>query len=158
MYAEKYGKFGMGIFFTLLAVAYFYLACRLPESAVMKVGPSFVPKIVAAMTFILGVVLTYKGYAVFRAFRPAENAEEANSSYVHVFLTVAAFGLYVYTLETLGFLIGTFIYLVLQMLILSPPENRRPLPAAIVSLVATASIYYIFREGLMVMLPAGVLG
>ena len=78
-----------------------------------------------------------------------------------VLATIAAFTVYVFVLSSVGFVISSIVYLFVQILILTPKEKRTPKGIAlyaVLSVVFCAVVYVIFRFGLNVMLPAGILG
>jgi putative tricarboxylic transport membrane protein len=62
---------------------------------------------------------------------------------------------YVIVMPTLGFILSTIIYLILQMIILSPKEKRNYVLFAIVAVVFTALVFVAFRVGLQQLLPRG---
>ena len=72
--------------------------------------------------------------------------------------TIVVFTAYVLLMKPVGFIITSAVYLFLQMLILCPKEKRNSILFAVISVVCAVAIYYIFRNGLNVMLPAGILG
>ena len=61
-------------------------------------------------------------------------------------------GAYMLTLEPLGFLLSSFLFLFLSMLYL---ERRNPLLLAVISAVSLGIIYLIFRTAFSVVLPQG---
>lgn len=66
--------------------------------------------------------------------------------------------LYMALMSVLGFMISTALFLMASMLLLTPAEKRR-LPFMIVlSLVVSVGVYYLFVNGLDLVLPAGILG
>ncbi len=161
MFFKKYGNLIVGVFFMLLAVAYFCLAEALPKSQVMAIGPAFVPKIVACLTFALAFLLTASSLKKLRApaaAGPADGEGDAAPEYMRVLLTIAAFGAYVFAFEPLGFMPATFLYLAVQIPVMAPKEKRN-FPLFLVIAAATSGIvYYLFKFQLNVMLPAGLLG
>jgi hypothetical protein len=66
--------------------------------------------------------------------------------------------LYALLITKVGFLITTTVYLFIQINILSPKQSRKHLMFAIISVVASVVIYYIFVKVFNLMLPAGILG
>lgn len=158
MFLKKYGDLAVGIFFTAMAVIMFVVACQFPPNLLGGVGPDFMPKIVAVGLGILGVLQCISGGRTMRKDFSGEAEEEDKPEYWRVLATVAAFGVFVFTLEKVGFLIMSIIYLFVQMLILAPKEKRNYVLFAVISVVFNIVVYYIFRNGLNVILPAGILG
>lgn len=156
MFIKRYGNVILGVFFMLLAIAYFFLAQSLPPSKVMKVGPAFVPKLVSGLTFLIALILTVT--SVQKLKNPLAAAAPDQNEYGRVFLTICVFGAYVMCFEVLGFPLATFLYLLVQMPVMAPREKiNLPLFLGIAA-VTSGGVYYIFKFWLNVMLPAGLLG
>lgn len=96
-----------------------------------------------------------------RSFQPNEGAEEERPEYLRVLATIAAFTVYVFVIEPAGFLLSSIVYLFAQITILAPKEKRGIkgiILFAVIAVVVCVAVYFIFRFGLNVMLPAGILG
>lgn len=160
MKLEKYGNLTLGIVFTLFGIGYLVAAFLVPKSAVMDLGPDVMPKIIATITIVLGFLQTFNGFKEMKAFDETKEQENEGEKlqYWRVGATIAAFIVYVNLIEVIGFLIMTFIYLVVQMNILSVKEDRRQLLFVIISLITSLLVYFLFRNGFNIMIPAGILG
>ena len=161
MFFKKYGDLAAGIFFLVLSVALFAAANALPPSLMGGLGSDFMPKILAIVTCILSFFQIRAGFRTMRAYKPEQEAEEDKPEYLRVLATIAAFTVYVFVLSSVGFVISSIVYLFVQILILTPKEKRTPKGIAlyaVLSAVFCAVVYVIFRFGLNVMLPAGILG
>ena len=77
-----------------------------------------------------------------------------------VFETFVAIFIYVTIIDPLGFLLSTVVYLIAQMIILYPEKltEKKLILFVVISIVASAAIYYIFRNVFYLMLPAGIFG
>lgn len=159
MFLKKYGDLAVGVVFTALAVGVYVLASQLPPNLLGGVGPDFMPKILAIGMGILGILQCISGFRTAKKTDgQAGEKEEDKPEYWRVLATVIAFFIYVFSIEKLGFLICSIVYLFVQMLILAPKEKRNYILFAIISVVFNIAVYYLFRNGLNVMLPAGILG
>lgn len=161
MFFKKYGDLAAGIFFLVLSVVLFAAANALPPSLMGGLGSDFMPKILAIVTCILSFFQIRAGFRTMRAYQPEQEAEEDKPEYLRVLATIAAFTVYVFVLSSVGFVISSIVYLFVQILILTPKEKRIPKGIAlyaVLSVVFCAVVYVIFRFGLNVMLPAGILG
>lgn len=159
MKIEKNGNFILGIAFLLFGIIYFIAASFVPESAVMDLGPDILPKVIAIITIILGGVQVVNGYRQMKAYQPSdESGENKKLEYWRVGATIVSFIIYVNLIEVVGFLIMTFIYLIMQMNILSVQEERKQVRFVIISLVTAVFVYFLFRNVFNVMIPAGILG
>lgn len=162
MALKKWSEALLGAIFIALAIVLFVGASKLPPNLLGGVGPDFMPKVIAIGTGILGALQLIKGIRYAGTTGAGDTQADANEEdkpeYWRVALTVLAFGVYVFSMSTVGFLICSAIYLFLQILILAPKEKRNILQFAIISIVFTVAVYFIFRNGLNVMLPRGILG
>lgn len=64
---------------------------------------------------------------------------------------------YILILDTVGYLLDTFVYLILQILLLSPKGEKKMFLTIVISAFVAAGTCYIFTQWLGVPLPAGVL-
>ena len=71
--------------------------------------------------------------------------------------TLATALIYVMLFKPLGFVLSSILYLTVQMSVMAPKEERRPLRFLLISVIAVAVIYLIFHNGLSLLLPGGVL-
>lgn len=98
---------------------------------------------------------------VAKALAEAEALEEdADSDKMSIVLTIASLAVFSALIEPLGFLISSFIYMILQSFILTLKEERKKKAVFIIilSAVFSVAVYLIFTRGLGLMLPKGILG
>ena len=162
MVLKRWKEALIGCIFIILSIVMYVEAGKLPPNLLGGMGPDFMPKVVSSGMGILGILQLITGIrrsaAGEKSGEPEDKNEEDQPEYLRVLLTVLAFGIYVFTMQSVGFLLTSVIYFFIQMMILSPKEKRRPVLYAIISLVFTVAVYFIFRNGLNVMLPRGILG
>ena len=152
----------LGVVMLLFSGFYLFYAQQI------KTRPKLTPSYASAkiMPTLLGILLAV--LAVFciiqgiRQLKTASNKEEKakkldRGDLMAVVFTFAVIIGYVIVLPILGFILSTLIYLILQMIILSPPEKRNYLLFAIVAVVFTAIVFVAFRVGLKQLLPRGVI-
>ena len=98
---------------------------------------------------------------VAQALAEAEALEEdADSDKMSIVLTIASLAVFSALIQPLGFLISSFIYMVLQSFILTLKEERKKKTVFIIilSAVFSVAVYLIFTRGLGLMLSKGILG
>ena len=98
---------------------------------------------------------------VAQALAEAEALEEdADSDKMSIVLTIVSLAVFSALIQPLGFLISSFIYMVLQSFILTLKEERKKKAVFIIilSAVFSVAVYLIFTRGLGLMLPKGILG
>ena len=175
-------ELAVGIVFLLIGVVYFALAFTIPAydayGGSSVVDSSFVPKVVGVLLMLLSAVQIYltgkKGRqpaapkeqpaaqeGESEEFRVEDYDDDALSKNADTKSLLAIFAiliLYMALMSVLGFMISTALFLMASMLLLTPAEKRR-LPFMIVlSLVVSVGVYYLFVNGLDLVLPAGILG
>ena len=113
--------------------------------------------------FQFGALALVQLYMAFRNWKQAKAAggtqEKAEDSpdYRRAMYTLATALIYVMLFKPLGFVLSSILYLTVQMSVMAPKEERRPLRFLLISVIAVAVIYLIFHNGLSLLLPGGVL-
>lgn len=158
MVFKKFGDLITGVFFLVLAVVMFVMASQLPPSLMGGLGSDFMPKVLSVGTAILALFQIRSGIVKMRSYTAQDAPEEYPPEYARVLATIASFIAYVCLMKPVGFLLTSAVYLFVQMLILAPKEKRNYLLFAVISVVFSVVVYFVFRNALNVMLPAGILG
>lgn len=161
MFLKKFGDLVAGILFLVLSIVLFLAANALPPSLMGGLGSDFMPKVLAIVTCVLSFFQIRAGFRTMRTCQADTEEDDDKPEYLRVLATIAAFTAYVFVIEPVGFLVSSIVYLFLQMVILAPAEKRRPkgiVLFAVIAVVVCVAVYFIFRFGLNVMLPAGILG
>lgn len=160
MFFKKYGDIVVGVFFMALSAAVIVMALMLPKSKVMDIGPDFMPLCIGSVTFVLAALLTFFSVRDFKS-RAASLTREAlpDCDYKRVLQSIILVLIYVFVLQPVGFIISTLIFLMLQMLVLSPDEERGGkdiVKLAVINVVFTMVVFFLFRYGFKIVLPAGI--
>jgi putative tricarboxylic transport membrane protein len=126
-----------------------WLTRGLPQSALVPIGPAFYPRILLAITALLGAALLVSDLLNRRrATRPPAH-------YRLVITTFAVFTAYVALLEPLGWRVATFLFVGVLQAALEPPRGRRWAVVAGVALATSLVTYWVFEGYLSVLLPRG---
>lgn len=140
----------------VFGLVYGFLAWRLPVRSLPNTpGPSFFPLVVTVVILALSAALLIQGLAMERD-PPASLRDKAagtgdgRPAGLLLVLTLA----YIALLPLLGFILATIPFFAVLMVLFG---ERRPLLVAIGALAMTAVLYGIFRYGLDVFLPRGLL-
>ncbi len=153
------GRDGLaGLVVSAASLVLFGLASRLPENPLVPFGPGFYPRIVLALTVLLGAGLVISDFLRSRRTPSAGDAKpsSARPDYTAVAIQFAVFGLYVGALPALGFRIATFLYVAAANALLDPP--RRPAQWARVFALALGTAlasWFVFERYLSVLMPRG---
>ena len=138
----------------LFLISVFYLCY---SAANYKLGTIQMPK-EGFMPLILGIGMTaISAYLMLKAFMNKGDAQDVrfNISWVRFGLIVGVSVLYALTLTTVGYPLGTFIYLFCIFKLAKLAGWVKP---AVIAIIVAISFYLIFKTALGVMLPAGFLG
>jgi hypothetical protein len=138
-----------GVFFIGFGLLVITLSSDLPTGSLSLPGSGFLPKIVASLTILFGLVLTLRA----RESKPFVTLSwtDAKHAALVVAITAAAIALF----ERLGFL-TTNVLLIFALLAIV--ERRRLLPATIYSLGVVLITYILFVYVLKAPLEAGPFG
>lgn len=156
---------------------------------VTVVSSATIPRILGVLLLILDIISLFQNLAEFKKAKGAvkdplqkvgeketvENGEldvaqalaeaealedDAESDKVSIILTIASLAVFSALIQPLGFLISSFIYMVLQSFVLTLKQERKKKAVFIIilSAVFSVAVYLIFTRGLGLMLPKGILG
>ncbi|KQW33843.1 MULTISPECIES: tripartite tricarboxylate transporter TctB family protein [Pseudomonas] len=136
-------------------VAYLILTLRLPHRGF--VDAAFVPWVLAVALCLLGALQLWAWRKLpDKSPEPTEKPESID--YPTVFKSLALVLLFTALLETVGFVIMTVLYLYAQFIVLTPAEQKvKHLQYALIAVVSSVLIFYIFRHGFDLLLPVGLL-
>ncbi|MEW4411023.1 tripartite tricarboxylate transporter TctB family protein [Clostridium sp. AN503] len=160
MFFKKYGDIVVGVFFMILSSALIVMAKMLPKSKVMDIGPDFMPLCIGSVTLVLAALLTFLSLKEFKTRVAALDASDLpDCDYKRVLLSIILVLIYVFILQPVGFIISTLAFLMLQMLVLSPDDERGKkdiLKLAVINVIFTMVVFFLFRYGFKIVLPAGI--
>jgi putative tricarboxylic transport membrane protein len=151
--APRLSKDGWGGLAVLAASLFlFVLTLGLRDNPLVPIGPGYYPRIVLAVTAAFALALV-----VMDLVSPGPRAGPAGKlNYLLVVEMFAVFGLYVGALPYVGFRISTFFYVAATNTLLDFPNNPRGwLRVALVALITTVVVYYVFERYLTVLMPRG---
>lgn len=123
-------------------------------------GPAFFPNVLAVLYIILGAYQVFLGFVSSRKAaevgekdkrgNPRIDAKSLKSTILYVLLLAGFIGFF----DVLGFIVTSFAFLFLLMLLLGVAPGK----SALFSLVFVALIYLLFGKLFTIGLPAGILG
>lgn len=160
MFFKKYGDMVVGVVFMVLGALLVIMAQMLPKSKVMEIGPDFMPTVIGSVTFILAAILIFLSIKNFKMHvKELEHAEIPDCDYKRVISSIILVLIYVFLLQPVGFILSTLVYLMLQMVVLSPDEERdakHMIRLAVINVAFTLVVFFLFRYGFKIVLPAGI--
>lgn len=162
---QKYSDVFSGIILLMIAVGMFVMTYSFEALTVSKVGPDFMPKIIALLIAVTSIFMIVSAFSKMKresvkdtqiVDKEMDSTEE--KSYKAVIISVLLMVGYLVLMPYVGFLVMTAIYLFLQMLLLSDKSDKKIVLFLAISIVSSVVIYFIFRSIFYVMLPSGILG
>lgn len=160
MFFKKYGDIVVGIFFMVLSAVMIAMARMLPKSKVMDIGPDFMPTVIGVIAFVLAALLLFLSIKNFKLnAKEIEKASIEDCDYKRVLASIILVLVYVFMLQPIGFIICTLVFLLLQMLVLSPDDERGKkdiIKLAVIDVIFTMVVFFLFRYGFKIVLPAGI--
>ncbi len=126
---------------------------RLNLGAMNKPGPGFFP-------FGAGLVMLFLSLAaLFQSIRKKNNLEKAARQepfrWWNIVIILAAITAYAFSLERIGFLINTFLFMCLMLKVVEPQSWKTAILGGVISAVAANFVFnVIFRA----QIPSGILG
>lgn len=160
MFFKKYGDIVVSVFFMILSTAMIVMAKMLPKSKVMDIGPDFMPLVIGVVTLILSAILLFLSVKNFKMHVAEIDPSTIEAcDYKRVLSSVILVLIYVFTMKPVGFIISTLVFLLLQMYVLSPDDERTKkdvVKLAIIDVIFTMVVFFLFRYGFKIVLPAGI--
>jgi hypothetical protein len=160
MFVKKYGDICVSIFFLVVGIFLIIGARSFPKSAVVEIGPDFMPTVIGVIIILLSAILlaqSIKGLKEAVAKAEAEGPDD--SDYKRVLSSLILSLVYVFVLQPVGFIISTFVYLFGQIFVLAPDEKRTKkdiILYLIIDVVFVLVVFFLFRYGFKIVLPAGI--
>ncbi|GGC76302.1 hypothetical protein GCM10007216_03570 [Thalassobacillus devorans] len=144
----------VGVFIVIMYIE----SMRIPEKTSWQVyGSAFYPRI------LLGIMGVLALFLLINSFRNKKTKGSDNKfidlpgfwkEYNEIIFLFVAFGVYVFILSRVGFILSTALYLFISMAILMGVKNKKDVMLNItVTVIATLSVFAIFNYGLNVWLP-----
>ena len=146
-----------GTILFVFAIAMFWNASQIAQILPIGVGSGFMPEVVAVILAVISVMIVFNGVKANRVSGTVQ-AGLPREQFLVVGATFVLIGAYVACLESVGFLVSTFVYLTLQFATLAPRGERTWIRFVAIGAVATVAIYFAFVELFDLILPVGILG
>ena len=158
----RYRKIWTAVFFFAIDLIYVVQIPFIKISNFAVIDSVFFPKLLAACLTILSVVELISGIRDVRKTGEEDVAQtdESAEPKTDMVSTVGTLGisiLYVIMMEPLGFVISSVIYVFVEEILLCPKEAVNYVKFAVIAVASALAVYFAFRHGLNLMLPAGIL-
>lgn len=157
-----------GIVLSLFSAGYIIYATQIEVftgSGSTPLSARFIPYLWGGCLLLLSIILIFRGIkqrkeAVEKGTIEKKSVNLAGlfKEHYEVILTFIFLAIYIALMESVGFLIMTILFLFGEILILTPKDKRNYIITAIVAIVFSFGIDFIFVRLLNVMLPLGIFG
>ena len=161
---------GIGLFFFLLAIAYFAGTFSIESYNPFGdagLSSKIVPQILAVIMAVLGLSTVIQSAFKLKKRNADKNFAEASGTSVHInrnvfgkfVFAIALLTVYIFLFDKLGFIISTVLYLSAMISLLLPRKNAKTgIFTVLFSLAVSFLVYTIFNNLLGLILPRGVFG
>lgn len=151
---KKAADFWISILIIAISIIFFISAEAMPDSD-RGIGPGDYPKVICAVLFVLGVIQLASTLISSKGF-PLIDFKTINGRYLLRALIMLAFTVLYYKLmRKVGFLITTPIYLFASFMLFG---YKKKIIAAVIAIVFSVVVYFLFTKVFLVVLPRGILG
>ena len=132
-------------------------------------GSNFLPRVVGiiGLTCIIGIIVSkiFETMSKKNDDTKKESPEEREPCALMGFIkkniavaTLILIGIYILLMRPLGFILSSFFYLTVQILLFAPQGKKRPVFTIVLALTFPVAMYFLFMEAFSVFLPYGILG
>ena len=148
----KNKEFILGLIMIVVSIIYFIMTSQLPDKVGQKIDSKTLPFLISGFMFVLGILQIIKGLKV-DVIEAVEKTDRVN-----LIKTVVLLILYIALFSRLGFIISSALFIFFQIILLTPPtEKKNYLLFAIIAIVSSVAVYFIFKEAFDIFLPQGIL-
>lgn len=132
-------------------------AFRLPMGVMRDPGAGFFPLLIALMTGLLALITLVQALRRKREQGDASRAStpEEPFRWWNLVIIVAALSAYALTLQTIGFMVDTFLFMFLLVKVIEPQSWAKSLIAALITAVASELFFNVLLQA---QIPQGILG
>ena len=148
-------KLYCSLFWLLFAVVMGQQASRLPMGEMREPGAGFFPLLLAVITGILALLALIQALKAKPALPQEEERSEEPFRWWSIAIILVALVAYALTLQTVGFMINTFWFMLLLVKVVEPQSWTKSLVAALITAV-TSELF--FNTLLSAQIPQGILG
>ncbi|QNL97792.1 tripartite tricarboxylate transporter TctB family protein [Treponema sp. Marseille-Q4132] len=161
---------GIGLFFFLLAIAYFAGTFSIESYNPFGdagLSSKIVPQILAVIMAVLGLSTVIQSAFKLKKRNADKNFAEASGTSVRInrnvfgkfVFAIALLTVYIFLFDKLGFIISTVLYLSAMIFLLLPRKNAKTgIFTVLFSLAVSFLVYTVFNNLLGLILPRGIFG
>lgn len=165
-FLHQYKELLLGAGMLALAAFYLYHSTFIKVRSTVSVSAKLIPEILGVLVAVLGLCQIGAGINHLVTIRRENKkngipsvgmSEEEKANVPPILLTFALIFGYAVSFEWLGFIISSTLCMFLMMMLMAPKAKLRPGFFAAVSFASAVVVYVVFRHGLTLSLPRGLL-
>ena len=141
------------LFWILFSLVTCIEAYRLKLGAVTKPGSGFFPFSAGLVMLVLALVALMQ--LTRQEKKEGESGGREEVRWWNIMIILAAVGAYAFTLETIGFLINTFLFVTLLLKVIEPQSWKASILGGV---IAAAAANVLFNVIFKAQIPSGILG
>ncbi|MFC4713583.1 tripartite tricarboxylate transporter TctB family protein [Planococcus dechangensis] len=157
------GEILIGLALIALGLVIYFQSTDFPALNEVHLDAGSFPQLVAVLLILLSLLLIIKkGLELLRSKstgpRPSasEKFREFYVEYRLVILTLAVFLLYIFSMQFIGFVVSTIIFIIFTGLLVGSRAKKDIIVITIVSVAITLGTYFFFENVLNVRFPSGI--
>lgn len=148
-------KIWCSLFWLLFAVVMGQQSSRLPMGEMREPGAGFFPLMIAVVTGFLGLLALIQALKEKPEPRKEEAPAEGPFRWWNLVIILAALLVYALTLQTVGFMVNTFFFMLVLVKWIEPQTWTKSLVAALITAVASELFFNLLLQA---QIPKGILG
>ena len=128
----------------------------LPEHGADALGPRFFPFMLTVAMSVLSLIIVFQSVDMSGAKRVKSDAKTIDRDPVAARMQwafIGALGVYIIVLPYIGYIVATFCFCFLTMLLLGPIDKKSVFVSALMSAITSIALTYIFGHILKLFLP-----
>ncbi len=146
-------KICCSLFWLLFSAVISCEAFRLPMGEMKDPGAGFFPLLIGLLTGLLALIALF--HSIREKTGPSAPSPKEPFRWWNLVVILAALVAYALTLTTLGFMINTFLFMMLLLKVIEPQTWKKAVMAALITAV-TSDLFFNVLLGAQI--PSGILG
>lgn len=118
-----------------------------------KLGASGFPQIIIAISILLLAYITYTKIKEMKAGGEKEKFDFKDEGFKRMVLSIVLLTVYIFSMNTIGFIVGTFLF---SVLVIRAMDYKESMKTIMFSLALTLAVTLIFGKVFYVSLPRGI--
>ncbi|MCI1966458.1 MAG: tripartite tricarboxylate transporter TctB family protein [Oscillospiraceae bacterium] len=163
LFVKRYRELLVGVFVGLFSAAYLFGSAFIRRSNIVSLGGEFMPELYGYFLLFLSLLQIIIGWKSARASisdvntSTGESGKASKTDSKNVLMVFIAIVFYLATIQLLGFILSSAIFLFVLNFLLSPSNSKKnPRVTIIYAILLPIITYFIFHNYMNINLPAGI--